>query len=318
MILPIAPSAPSARDSKACGIFVLLWNSIFASGAACHPSEAETGSTFRPLTITFMDSQTDPDFLANEAYDDADQLDLRQRIQDRFGDHPVSWFRWCFDLLDLPPDARILDLGSGSGQLWVQNLDRLPPGWQVCLADLSPGILRDARLRLPCPPFHFLQAEARAVPFRTAGFHAVLTLGLLDHLPAPRLALEEASRLLLPGGRLFASAGSRAHLQELDRLAGRFIEGTELGGSPDHFGLENGFGLLHPLFSPVLLHRYQAGMVFRRSEPILIYLFSEPAVRRSLNGPRCEAFRRSLALRLQAGGPLRVTLDKGLFVARRR
>lgn len=274
-----------------------------------------------------MDEQTDPDFLANEAYDDAGQLDSRQRIQDRFGTHPQAWFRWCFERLDLPPRARLLDLGSGSGELWAQNLDRLPADWQITLGDLSSGMLLDAWHRLSpssdrklgdlsiAGKYPAVQLDAEALPFTSRRFQAVLALGLLDHLPGSHSALAEMRRTLDRGGRLFVSAGGQSHLQELDELLRPFLDDPGLGGDPDRFGLENGAEILQSYFAAVDLYSYRAEMLFRRAEPVLIYILSEPAVRRSLYGFKCEALRQRLLERLHTGGPIRVTLEKGLFVA---
>jgi len=40
-------------------------------------------------------------------------------------------FRWRFAYLGVPATARILELGRGPGTFWKQNLDRLPPDWEI-------------------------------------------------------------------------------------------------------------------------------------------------------------------------------------------
>ena len=63
---------------------------------------------------------SDPDFVAGQ-YRDASNLDARIALHRRFsaGEKPLP--RWIFEQLDLPPDARILELGCGPGQLWSEN-----------------------------------------------------------------------------------------------------------------------------------------------------------------------------------------------------
>jgi cyclopropane fatty-acyl-phospholipid synthase-like methyltransferase len=35
----------------------------------------------------------------------------------RFSTNPYGWLRWVFDQFDLPPGARVLEVGCGTGQL---------------------------------------------------------------------------------------------------------------------------------------------------------------------------------------------------------
>ncbi|RDJ93132.1 class I SAM-dependent methyltransferase, partial [Lacticaseibacillus rhamnosus] len=50
--------------------------------------------------------------------------------------------------LSLPPQSRVLDIGSGPGRLWQENRDRIPRGWEIVLADLSRGMVEEARANL--------------------------------------------------------------------------------------------------------------------------------------------------------------------------
>jgi ubiquinone/menaquinone biosynthesis C-methylase UbiE len=81
-------------------------------------------------------------------YRDASNLNARIALHERFSTNAYGWQRWVFDQLELPPDARVLELGCGTGKLWVENRDRTPEGWDVTLTDASPGMLREARRNL--------------------------------------------------------------------------------------------------------------------------------------------------------------------------
>ena len=53
-----------------------------------------------------------------EQYRDASNLNARSAIY-RFGDQKTTpWPRWVFEQLALPSNARVLELGCGSGALW--------------------------------------------------------------------------------------------------------------------------------------------------------------------------------------------------------
>lgn len=88
-----------------------------------------------------MSKATDQNYLQNDQYQDASNLNARIALHQRFGMARVPWHCWVFDQFTLPPDARVLELGCGPGQLWVQNLDRLPSGWHMTLSDFSLGMV---------------------------------------------------------------------------------------------------------------------------------------------------------------------------------
>jgi ubiquinone/menaquinone biosynthesis C-methylase UbiE len=266
------------------------------------------------------DPQTDQDFLKSAAYAQAEPLDTRNRLQDEYGTNPRNWFSWLYERLQLPEAARLLDLGCGPADLWLAGPQQLPAGWQVLLSDLSEGMLEEARRRLGERRVRFacLTCDAQAIPAPDGAFTAVLAHGLLDHVPDRGQALHEIQRVLEPGGLLYASTGSRSHLQEIGGLVQPFLPRADFGGAAERFGLENGARLLAPWFEPVELQRYTSELVFDSPGPVLEYILSEPAVRRELGGERRAALEDRVKALLQEQGSLRVNVDKVLFTAYRR
>lgn len=78
-------------------------------------------------------------------YGDATNLDARVALDQLYSTHPQDWHAWVYEQFDLPPEARILELGCGPGHLWRSNLERLPDGWRIVLSDRSRGMVRTAR-----------------------------------------------------------------------------------------------------------------------------------------------------------------------------
>src|SRR5687767_1530236 len=114
------------------------------------------------LTLTgTMSSQED----VKEQYRDAGNLRARAAIY-RFGTNNIPWTRWVFDQLDLPANARVLEIGCGAGGLWKENAGRIPVGWRLMLADLSPGMIDASREAVrSISHVEFLQANAQELPF---------------------------------------------------------------------------------------------------------------------------------------------------------
>jgi hypothetical protein len=63
-----------------------------------------------------------------EQYKDGSNLNARFRLHARFSTNRYGIFRWILDHMTLPNDARVLEVGTGTAQMWRQNRDRIPAG----------------------------------------------------------------------------------------------------------------------------------------------------------------------------------------------
>jgi ubiquinone/menaquinone biosynthesis C-methylase UbiE len=102
------------------------------------------------------------------------------------------------------PNARVLEVGSGTGRMSVPLLER---GVDLIGCDLSSQMLR--RFQEKFPSARIARADASSLPFRTAQFDVVMTVHVLHLIPSWREVLREFRRVLVPGGtHLNVSTGS--------------------------------------------------------------------------------------------------------------
>lgn len=107
-------------------------------------------------------------------------------------------------LAPCPPEPRLLDAGCGPGP----TLDELIPHGRAVGIDFSTEQLRLAAERAPMAAL--VRGDIAALPFESDGFDAVVSLGVLMHLPNDEqdAALAEFARVLRPGSRLIVSDGA--------------------------------------------------------------------------------------------------------------
>lgn len=258
-------------------------------------------------------------------YQTSANLDARMRLHLLYSTNSYGWLRWVFDQVALPAQASVLELGCGTGKLWQENSDRIPPGWALTLTDQSPGMLQQAQSTLAAvdQPIHFQQADAQAIPFADAQFDAVIANHMLYHVPDLPQALREITRVLKPGGALYAATNGDHHMHELSDLGRRFAAQLDLQQqfSIRTFDLENGAQQLQPWFADVTCRLYEDALVVPDVDALVDYVFSMFSATMQAEPERQQqrvAFRHFVEQEMAAqGGALHIQKASGLFIARK-
>lgn len=129
--------------------------------------------------------------------------------------------------LDLAPDARLLDVGCGTGRHLLE-LTRFP-GFLIgldtsredlrtmgCLIELS------AREGHVVAGVHIVQGTGERLPFADGLFDHVICTETLEHIPDDQAMLRELMRVLRPGGVLVISVPDEYSERLLWRLSPRY------------------------------------------------------------------------------------------------
>jgi ubiquinone/menaquinone biosynthesis C-methylase UbiE len=97
----------------------------------------------------------------------------------------------------LPKGGRLLDIGCGTGLFIGKYLQN---GGSAVGIDISRNMIEKARIRCPGSPFTLGTGEG--LPFRDGSFDAVSSLLVFTYLRDPAAMLDEAYRVLKPGGSI--------------------------------------------------------------------------------------------------------------------
>lgn len=169
------------------------------------------------------------------------------------------------EMLALPKEPRILDLGCGTGA----NLEVLS-GYGVAMGlDVSGTALAFCKKRaLP----RLLQANGESLPVRSDSLDLVSAMDSLEHIQEDNAALKELFRILKPGGKLLVTVPAfgflwSEHDEALQHL--RRYSAAELTDKLELAGFSPGkvTYVLFFLFFPVLLVRFLQNLTKAGTHP---------------------------------------------------
>ncbi len=269
------------------------------------------GQTYFWMRKDFAATLSDVHYVTDQ-YRAGNNLATRAALHERFSTAPRKWFDWYFDYLALPANARVLEIGCGTGALWRENRARVPESWQITLTDFSFGMIETTRAHELAAMF--AQCDAQAIPFRDHSFDAVIANHMLYHVPDVPRALAEFNRVLRPHGKLYAATNGQAHLRELHALIGE-LAGIEQPFLENQFNLENGATFLAQQFSKVHRRDYADTLVVTAVEPLVAYALSGVSSSQVQHAHGAERLRERVTERIARDGALRITKSTGLFVA---
>lgn len=110
----------------------------------------------------------------------------------------------AFAHLALEPGMSVLDCGCGTGDM-LAIIARLTAPGEACGGDSSNAMLQEARQRMAttgATNLHFESMDVQSLPFPDKSFDRVLATQLLVHVPDPRRAMDEISRVTTRNGRV--------------------------------------------------------------------------------------------------------------------
>jgi demethylmenaquinone methyltransferase/2-methoxy-6-polyprenyl-1,4-benzoquinol methylase len=131
---------------------------------------------------------------------------------------------WKSDLVSwlAPPKSAVpyavLDVAGGTGDIALRVLDASGPGTSAVICDISAEMIEIGRRRREGRRLSFVRGNAESLPFPDRSFDAYTVAFGMRNLTHLKPALDEAYRVLKPGGRFLCLEFSSVEMPLLDAL----------------------------------------------------------------------------------------------------
>jgi demethylmenaquinone methyltransferase/2-methoxy-6-polyprenyl-1,4-benzoquinol methylase len=113
----------------------------------------------------------------------------------------ISWRRFLISLADVPKGGRMIDVGTGTGDIAFEAL-RVDPSVHMTGLDFALKMIEIGRKREGSARIGWCLADALRLPFPDATFDAVTSGFLVRNVVDARSAFIEQVRVVKPGGRV--------------------------------------------------------------------------------------------------------------------
>ena len=253
-----------------------------------------------------------------EQYKSDKNLNFRSNLHS-YNTNKVDFDKWCFNQIEFPKNARILELGCGPGKLWHKNKDNIDNTLNITLSDFSKSMLNIARDKLQEVNYEFIYKEINAedIPYEDESFDVVIAQHMLYFVPNIEKALSEIKRVLSSKGVFYVSANSCDSMAELNKLAEKFAPnlGLDNNGFSGRFDLEHGKSILEKYFSEISIEVLDGKIIVNDAKPVVSYKASTIQGSSILVGDKKKEFTKYLEDYIEKNGNISITTKTCMFKA---
>ncbi len=246
-------------------------------------------------------------------YSTADRLNTRISIHSKYSVNKQGFGNWITSHYRIREGMSVLELGCGTGEMWVGKDGMIRQCARFILSDFSEGMLNRARETLrDCAGIEYRTIDIQEIPFAERSFDVVIANMMLYHVPDLFRGLREVRRVLKEDGAFYCATygenGMMAYIADLFS-AYHVQEKTN-----DSFTLQNGGEKLKSVFGSVQRFLYEDALEVTDVNDMVGYIRSLTGMTDLQKLP--EDIIRSVLERNMSDGVLRIPKEYGMFIAR--
>lgn len=259
-----------------------------------------------------MGSSNDKDAVKAQ-YASSERLDTRINFHNMYSTNKMGFGPWLISNYEIKDGMRVLELGTGTGDMWKGHGDLIAKCDKLVLSDFSEGLLDTARKNIgEFENVEYKQIDIQDIPFEDNSFDIVIANMMLYHVPDIDKAISEVRRVLKADGIFYSATYGENNFNDI--IAGWFgLIGKNY--DPNHlFTLQNGGDILGKEFADIEVRRYEDSLHVTNIDDLADYLQSLKTLHGIGNMERDEILK---MLRLhEEGGAINLQKEYGTFIAR--
>lgn len=246
-------------------------------------------------------------------YASSKSLDTRINFHNMYSTNKMGFGPWLISNYEIKEGMKVLELGTGTGDMWIGHDDLIAKCDKLVLSDFSEGMLDTARKNIgERANVEYKQIDVQNIPLEDNSFDIVIANMMLYHVPDISKAISEIRRVLREDG-VFYSATYGEHnfndiIAEWFGLIGESYD-------PNHlFTLQNGGDVLGKEFADIEVRRYEDSLHVTNVDDLADYLQSLKALHGIGTMGRDEILRMLSAH--EENGVINLQKEYGTFIAR--
>jgi len=248
-------------------------------------------------------------------YKTADKLNTRISIHSKYSTNKQGFGNWITAHYQIRDGMSVLELGCGTGDMWVNQGEIIRRCSRFVLSDFSEGMLNKAKEKLRNQTgIEYRIIDIQDIPFEDQAFDAVIANMMLYHVPDLQKGLREVRRVLKTDGTFYcATYGEHGMMEYIYSL---FAAYHIQGHVNDNFTLQNGEEKLKTFFPDVRRLLYQDSLEVTDAEDMADYIFSLTGMTDLQKLPREEVL--AVLEKNMPDGVLHVPKEYGMFITGKR
>ena len=245
-------------------------------------------------------------------YINQDTLSVRIDLHKKYSVNQYGWHNWVFDQFAFGENMKVLELGCGTGDIWIGREKQIPQNTKIILSDISPLMSGKAKDNLENNEnFTFELFDIRKIPYNENEFDIVIANHILYHVTNPETALTEVSRVLKPGGVFYASTLGENSLKELTDIYRKHEKKVKFYYAKDiSFSLDNGETLLKNHFSKIEKRLYIDSLEVTSAENLMDYILSYNDIPKNIQ----KKILGEIKNEIEKKGSFKIQKQQGMFV----
>ncbi|MBR4501448.1 MAG: GNAT family N-acetyltransferase [Clostridia bacterium] len=245
-------------------------------------------------------------------YGTASRLNTRISIHSKYSTNKQGFGNWITSHYRLRKGMAVLELGCGTGEMWLGKGEIIGGCSRLILSDFSEGMLNKAKETL-CGQegIEFRIVDIRDIPFADHEFDAVIANMMLYHVTDLEKGLREVRRVMKDDGTFYCATYGENGMMKY--ICGLFEDRHIRETVNDAFTLQNGERKLKTVFSDVERFLYEDSLEVTDAGDMVDYIYSLQGMTELRKLPESEI--RSVLEKNMRDGVLRVPKEYGMFIA---